>query len=81
MAKKEKSMEEQLNEDVKAEAAEMEAQARADEEKKEALVIVNEDNLSLAIGKKGSNIKLASRLTKYKLEIKTMEEINKAGNS
>ncbi len=52
-----------------------------DEEKKEALVIVNEDNLSLAIGKKGSNIKLASRLTKYKLEIKTMEEINKAGNS
>ena len=52
-----------------------------DEEKKEALVIVNEDNLSLAIGKKGSNIKLASRLTKYKLEIKTMEKINKAGNS
>ncbi len=52
-----------------------------DEEKKAALVIVNEDNLSLAIGKKGSNIKLASRLTKYKLEIKTMEEINKAGNS
>ena len=52
-----------------------------DEEKKEALVIVNEDNLSLAIGKKGSNIKLASKLTKYHLEIKTMEEINKAGNS
>ena len=37
-------------------------------------------NLSLAIGKKGSNIKLASRLTKYHLEIKTMEEINQAGN-
>ncbi len=36
MAKKEKSMEEQLNEDLKAEAAEAEAQARADEEKKEA---------------------------------------------
>ena len=52
-----------------------------DEEKKEALVVVNADNLSLAIGKKGSNIKLASRLTKYKLEIKTMEEINAAGNS
>lgn len=51
-----------------------------DEVKKEALVIVNEDNLSLAIGKKGSNIKLASRLTKYHLEVKTMEEINKAGN-
>ena len=52
-----------------------------DLEKKEALVVVNEDNLSLAIGKKGSNIKLASKLTKYHLEIKTMEEINKAGNS
>lgn len=52
-----------------------------DPEKKEALVVVNEDNLSLAIGKKGSNIKLASKLTRYHLEIKTMEEINKAGNS
>ena len=51
-----------------------------DPEKKEALVIVNEANLSLAIGKKGSNIKLASKLTKYHLEIKTMEEINQAGN-
>ena len=50
------------------------------EEKHEALVIVPDDQLSLAIGKKGSNIKLASRLTKYKLEIKTMSEINKAGN-
>ena len=52
-----------------------------DPEKKEALIVVNEDNLSLAIGKKGSNIKLASKLTRYHLEIKTMEEINKAGNS
>ncbi len=50
-------------------------------EKHEALVVVPEEYLSLAIGKKGSNIKLASRLTKYKLEIKTMEEINKAGNN
>lgn len=51
-----------------------------DPEVREALVIVNEENLSLAIGKKGSNIKLASKLTKYHLEIKTMEEINQAGN-
>ena len=36
MAKKEKSMEEQLNEDLKAEAQGAEAQAYADEEKKEA---------------------------------------------
>ena len=51
-----------------------------DEEKREALAIVNEDNLRLAIGKKGSNIKLASKLTGFKIEIKTMEEINKVGN-
>ncbi len=52
-----------------------------DREVRNALVIVNEDNLSQAIGKKGINIKLASKLTKYHLEIKTMEEIQKAGNN
>lgn len=48
--------------------------------KKEALAIVTDDNLSLAIGKKGSNIKLASRLTKYKINIKTLAQINEEGN-
>ena len=52
-----------------------------DPEKKEALAIVpDEQNLSLAIGKKGINIKLASRLTKYKIEIKTMAQITEEGN-
>ena len=51
-----------------------------DEEKKEALAIVNDDNLSLAIGKKGSNIKLASRLTHYHIEIKSLSQINEEGN-
>ena len=52
-----------------------------DEEKKEALAIVpDEQNLSLAIGKKGINIKLASRLTKYKIEVKTMAQIQEEGN-
>ena len=50
-----------------------------DEKKKEALVIVDNDNLSLAIGKKGINIKLASRLTKYHLDIKTKEDAAKMG--
>jgi N utilization substance protein A len=49
--------------------------------KKEALAIVNNENLSLAIGKKGVNIKLASRLTKYKIEIKTLEQVNAEGNN
>lgn len=51
-----------------------------DEAKKEALAVVNNDNLSLAIGKKGINIKLASKLTKYKIEVKTMEQIQEEGN-
>jgi len=48
--------------------------------KKEALAIVTDDNLSLAIGKKGSNIKLASKLTKYKISVKTLAQINEEGN-
>ena len=51
-----------------------------DEEKKEALAIVPEDQLSLAIGKKGTNVKLASRLTKYKIEVKTLAQINEEAN-
>ena len=52
-----------------------------DEKKKEALVIADDENLSLAIGKKGINIKLASRLTKYTINIKTLADINKQLNS
>jgi len=51
-----------------------------DEKEKEALVITDDENLSLAIGKKGINIKLASKLTKYKLNIKTLDKINEEIN-
>lgn len=51
-----------------------------DEKKREALVITDNENLSLAIGKKGINIKLASKLTRYKLNIKTLDDINKEIN-
>ena len=47
-----------------------------DYKKKEAIAIVNKDNLSLAIGKKGQNIKLASRLTHYKIEVKSYDDVN-----
>lgn len=47
-----------------------------DEKNKEALVIVNDENSSLAIGKKGQNVKLASRLTRYKINIKKADELN-----
>lgn len=51
-----------------------------DEKTREVLAITDQDNLSLAIGKKGINIKLASRLTKCKINIKTLDEINKEIN-
>ncbi len=50
-----------------------------DEKTKETMVVVNKENLSLAIGKKGINVKLASRLTHYNLEIKTYEQVKEAG--
>ncbi len=50
-----------------------------DEKNKEALVVVNDENLSLAIGKKGLNVRLASRLTHYKLDVKTIEQVKESG--
>ena len=47
-----------------------------DEKSKEAVAIVNDENSSLAIGKKGQNVKLASRLTKYKIAIKKVGEVD-----
>ena len=44
--------------------------------KRKKLVIADDENLSLAIGKKGINIKLASKLTKYTINIKTLADIN-----
>ena len=52
-----------------------------DEEKKEALALVNDSNLSLAIGRKGQNVKLASRLTHYKIEVKSESAMNEEENS
>ena len=51
-----------------------------DKEKREALAIVNNENQSLAIGKKGINIKLASKLTKYRINVKTLDQLNAEGN-
>ena len=48
--------------------------------KNEAFVVVSDDELSLAIGKGGSNIRLASKLTKYHLTVKSMTQVNEEGN-
>ncbi len=52
-----------------------------DEKKKQALAIVNKDNLSLAIGKKGLNVRLASKLTHYTIDVQTTEEAKENGIS
>ena len=44
-------------------------------DKKRALIIVNKDQLSLAIGKGGQNVRLASRLVGWELDIRSKEEI------
>ena len=54
--------------------------AITDPKKLEAMVIADGDNFSLAIGKKGQNARLATRLTKFKrIDIKTTEQSREAG--
>ncbi|MCR5795967.1 MAG: transcription termination factor NusA [Solobacterium sp.] len=49
------------------------------EDGRSLLVIVDEDQLSLAIGKKGKNARLAVKLTNHKIDIKTKREIEEMG--
>jgi N utilization substance protein A len=42
-----------------------------------ATVVVRDDQLSLAIGKRGQNVRLAARLTGWDIDILTPEEFNK----
>ena len=48
-----------------------------DEEKKSALVVVADSQLSLAIGKNGQNVRLAARLTGWKIDILSATEYEK----
>jgi N utilization substance protein A len=50
------------------------------EKSNEALAIVPDDELPMAYGKKGINIRLAARLTKFKINVKTMTQIQEEGN-
>ena len=49
-----------------------------DEENRNAMVLVNDDQLSLAIGKRGQNVRLASKLTGVSINIKSASEVSKA---
>jgi len=44
-----------------------------------ALAVAEGEQLSLAIGKKGQNVRLAARLTKYKIDVKTNSELRESG--
>ena len=48
---------------------------QVDEEKREARIIVPDYQLSLAIGKEGQNARLASKLTGYKIDIKSQSQV------
>ena len=52
---------------------------KVDEENKSALVIVKDDSLSLAIGRKGVNARLAVKLTGYHIDIKVESEAAEEG--
>ena len=48
-----------------------------DEYSKEAFVIVPDDQLSLAIGRDGQNVRLAHKLTGWKIDIKSVSQAEK----
>ncbi|MCA9419899.1 MAG: KH domain-containing protein, partial [Nitrospira sp.] len=48
-----------------------------DEQKKSALVVVADSQLSLAIGKNGQNVRLAAKLTGWKIDIISSTEYEK----
>jgi len=47
---------------------------KIDEENRKAIVEVSEDQLSLAIGKGGQNVRLGAKLTGWKIDVKGIEE-------
>ena len=48
------------------------------DKKREAIAVVPEDQLSLAIGQRGQNVRLAAKLTGWKIDIKSDEEVKKS---
>ncbi|MEJ2719950.1 MAG: transcription termination factor NusA, partial [bacterium] len=51
------------------------ATVRVDSEARSVLVVVEEDQLSLAIGKDGQNVRLASKLTGWQIDLTTTREL------
>ena len=49
-----------------------------DENSHEAMVVVPDDQLSLAIGREGQNVRLAHKLTNWKIDIKSVSQMEQA---
>ena len=60
-----------------AEVIEVQIKETAKNERKRATVLVNEDQQSVAIGRAGQNVRLASRLTGYELDIELAKAVEK----
>ena len=60
-----------------AEVIEVQIKPTGENEKKRATVLVNEDQQSIAIGRAGQNVRLASRLTGYELDIELAKPAEK----
>ena len=43
------------------------------------ILVVDDEDFSLAIGKKGQNVKLAARLTKCKIDVMTRQQVEEEG--
>jgi len=52
------------------------SEIRLDKVNRKALILVDSDQLSLAIGKHGQNVRLASQLTNWDLDIRTKEQLS-----
>jgi len=48
-----------------------------DKEERVAIAVIPDDQRSLAIGKEGQNVRLAARLTRWKIDIKSLEQYQK----
>lgn len=59
---------------------EAETEAAPKEAERSCTVVVPDNQLSLAIGKRGQNARLAARLTKYKIDIKSESEMENLEN-
>ena len=55
-------------------------EVKVNEEDKTAKVVVDDNQLSLAIGKEGQNVRLAAKLTNWKIDIKSKSQAEMQAN-